>query len=408
MRLQTADSSFLSLLLLSCVVCLSLLPLNSEAANFKQVVSVSDQKEWKKLLKTRTNVLALFTNGEKHVASLLPTFDNVADRIRGKGTLVYIDCTTKDGKKFCKNLKIKANPYVLKHYKDGKFNKDYDRLLNEKSMYSFMENPTADPPWSEDSTASDVRHVEGPNDFERLLAKEKRPILMFFYAPWCGHCKRMKPEFAEAATEVKSRFVLAGMDVDSPDAYGIRQEFNITGFPTIVYFEKGKKKFDYGGGRDKDGILEWLKDPKPPSEAPPTQEEPPWSEVESDVVHLTSDTFDTFVAENPSVLVMFYAPWCGHCKAMKPDYMQAAKMMKDAGVHGVLAAVDATKETELGKKYDVKGFPTIKYFGEGEMKYEYGYGRTTTDIVDFMTEPRAPPPPEKDWSEIESEVRGEG
>ena len=405
MRLQTADSSFLSLLLLSCAVCLSLLSLNSEAANLKQVVTISDQKEWKKLLRTRTNVLALFMSGEKHVASLLPTFDSVADRIRGKGTLVYVDCTTKDGKKFCKNLKVKANPYVLKHYKDGKFNKDYDRLLNEKSMYSFMENPTADPPWSEDSTASNVRHIEGPSDFERLLAKEKRPILVFFYAPWCGHCKRMKPEFAEAATEVKGRFVLAGMDVDSPDAYGIRQEFNITGFPTIVYFEKGKKKFDYGGGRDKDGILEWLKDPKPPAEAPPTQEEQPWSEVESDVVHLTSDTFDPFVTENPSVLVMFYAPWCGHCKAMKPDYMQAAKMMKDAGVHGVLAAVDATKETELGKKYDVKGFPTIKYFGEGEMKYEYGYGRSATDIVDFMTEPRAPPPPEKDWAEIESEVR---
>ena len=404
MWLTSADSTLL-LFLLSSALCLSLLPLNSEAVSLKQVVSVSDQKEWKKLLKTHTNVLALFTNGEKPVASFLPMYDVVADRIRGKGTLVYIDCTSKDGKKFCKNLKIKANPFVLKHYKDGKFNKDYDRLMTEKSMYSFMENPTAEPPWSEDPTASDVRHVEGPDDFGRLLAKEKRPTLMFFYAPWCGHCKRMKPEFAEAATQVKGHYVLAGMDVDSPDAYGIRQEFNITGFPTLVYFEKGRKKFEYGGGRDKAGILEWLEDPKPPSEAPSTQEELPWSEVESDVVHLTTETFDSFITENPSVLVMFYAPWCGHCKAMKPSYMDAAKRMKDGGVHGVLAAVDATKEAELGKRYDVKGFPTIKYFGEGEMKYDYGYGRTMEDIVDFMTEPRAPPPPEKDWSEIESEVR---
>ena len=404
MRLTSADSSLL-LFLLSSLLCLSLLPLVCEAVNFKQVVTVSDQKEWKKVLKTRTNVLALFANGEKSVASYLPMYEAVADRIRGKGTLVYVDCTSKDGKKFCKNLKIKANPFVLKHYKDGKFNKDYDRLLNEKSMNSFMENPTVDPPWSEDTVAADVRHVEGPHDFEKLLAKEKRPILVFFYAPWCGHCKRMKPEFAEAATEVKGRYVLAGMDVDSPDAYGIRQEFNITGFPTLVYFEKGRKKYEYGGGRDKAGILEWLKDPKPPSEAPPTQEEQPWSEVESDVFHLTTDKFDSFIATNPSVLVMFYAPWCGHCKAMKPGYMEAAKMMKEGGVNGVLAAVDATKEADLGKRYDVKGFPTIKYFGEGEMKYDYGYGRTAEDIVDFMTEPREPPPPEKEWSETESEVR---
>lgn len=404
MQLATADTSFLMLVLLSALLCLSLFTPNLEAVNFRQVVTISDQKEWKKLLKTRTNVLALFTNGEKHVTSFLQTYDTVADRIRGKGTLVYVDCTNKDGKKFCKNLKIKANPFVLKHFKDGKFNKDYDRLLNEKSMFSFMENPTADPPWSEDSTASDVRHVDGPSDFEKLLTKEKRPILMFFYAPWCGHCKRMKPEFAEAASAVNGRYILAGMDVDSPDAYGIRQEFNITGFPTLVYFEKGRKKFDYGGGRDKEGILEWLKNPKPPAEAPPTQEEPPWNEVESDVVHLTTENFDSFMTENPSVLVMFYAPWCGHCKAMKPSFMDAAKMMKGAGVHGVLAAVDTTKETELATKYDVKGYPTIKYFGEGEMKYEYGYGRTTEDIVDFMTEPRAPPPPEMEWSEIESEV----
>ena len=132
MRLVTADSSLLHLVLVS-FFCLSLLPFTSGASNFKQVVTISDQKEWKKLLKTRTNVLTLFTSGEKHVASFLPTFDAVADRIRGKGTLVYVDCTSKDGKKFCKNLKIKPNPFVLKHYKDGKFNKDYDRLMNEKS-----------------------------------------------------------------------------------------------------------------------------------------------------------------------------------------------------------------------------------------------------------------------------------
>lgn len=390
------------LLLLAASISLS----HSASSSPKHLTVVSDLKEWKKLLKTHTNVLSLFTNGEKHITSFLPTYDKVAGQIRGKGTMVYIDCTTKDGKKLCKNLKIKPNPFVMKHYKDGQFNKDYDRLMQEKSLYGFMENPTADPPWSEDPGARDVRHVESPVDFEKMLKKEKKPILTMFYAPWCGHCKRMKPEFASAASEVKTQFVLAGMDVDTPDAYGIRQEFNITGFPTIVYFEKGRKKFEYGGGRDKDGILEWLRDPKPPEDAKPQEEEQPWSEVESDVVHLTTENFDTFIAGNPSVLVMFYAPWCGHCKAMKPGYMEAAKTMKEESVAGALAAVDATKETELGTKYGVKGFPTIKYFEFGELKYEYGYGRTAEDIVEFMKEPKEPPPPEKEWAETESEVGG--
>ena len=160
------------------------------------------------------------------------------------------------------------------------------------------------------------------------------------------------------------------------------------------------------GGRDKEGILEWLKDPQPPEVSPSSsqQEEAPWSEVESEVVHLTTQGFDDYMETHPSVLIMFYAPWCGHCKAMKPAYMEAAVMMKEQEVGGILAAVDATKEAELGDRYGVKGYPTIKYFGEGGVQYDYGYGREAEDLVNFMREPLEPPPPEKEWAEIESAV----
>ena len=367
-----------------------------------EVVTVTEHKEWKKLLRTRLNVLALFSSGDRHVESLMPAYNRVSTGVKGQGTLLYVDCS--NSKKLCSVLKMKPATFELKHYQDGKFHKDYDRLLTEKSLLSFMKDPSADPPWSEDVSANDVRHVETPGDFYKLISKEES-VLMMFYAPWCGHCKRLKPEYAAAATELKKKSVLAAMDVDKPDAFAIRQDYNISGFPTIIYFESGDRKYDYSGGRDTEGIIEWMNNPQPPAEQPTeSQNEVEWSEQATNVVHLNEDNFDDTISTHANVLVMFYAPWCGHCKAMKPHYDAAAKIMKEEQIQGILAAVDATKATKLSSKYKVDGFPTVKFFQYGEYKYEYGFPRTTEALVQFMKDPQEPPPPEKEWSEIPSEV----
>ncbi len=49
---------------------------------------------------------------------------------------------------------------------------------------------------------------------------------------------------------------------------------------------------------------------------------------------------------------------CGHCKAMKPAYGEAAAQLDDEGVKGVLAAVEATSESQLAQRFDIKGYPT--------------------------------------------------
>lgn len=62
-----------------------------------------------------------------------------------------------------------------------------------------------------------------------------------------------------------------------------------------------------------------------------------WTDTDSEVVHLTTLSFDPVIKEESSVLVMFYAPWCSHCKRMKPEYERAAAIMKTEGV-GFFAA----------------------------------------------------------------------
>lgn len=130
--------------------------------------------------------------------------------------------------------------------------------------------------------------------------------------------------------------------------------------------------------------------------------EPDWSaDTNSEIVHLTAQGFDPAIKDEKSVLVMFYAPWCGHCKRMKPEYEKAALAMKERNVPGVLAALDATKESAIGERYKVKGYPTVKYFVNGEFKFDVNV-REAEKIVDFMRDPKEPPPPpppEKPWEE---------
>lgn len=83
-------------------------------------------------------------------------------------------------------------------------------------------------------------------------------------------------------------------------------------------------------------------------------------------------------------IVEFYAPWCGHCKALEPEYKQAASQLKGSVK---LGKVDATVETALAQRFNVKGYPTVKVFDYGEKKdstaYDYPGERKAQAIVDF-------------------------
>ncbi|GAB2275087.1 Protein disulfide isomerase-like 1-4 [Dionaea muscipula] len=102
---------------------------------------------------------------------------------------------------------------------------------------------------------------------------------------------------------------------------------------------------------------------------------------EKDVVVLKERNFRDVIENNRFVMVEFYAPWCGHCQALAPEYAAAATELKAEEV--VLAKIDATEENELAHEYDVQGYPTVLFFVDGEHKPFNGL-RTKEGIVTWI------------------------
>ncbi|OWM84187.1 hypothetical protein CDL15_Pgr028179 [Punica granatum] len=108
---------------------------------------------------------------------------------------------------------------------------------------------------------------------------------------------------------------------------------------------------------------------------------------DKDVVVLKEGNFSDFVERNRFVMVEFYAPWCGHCQALAPEYAAAATELK--GEEVALAKVDATEEEELSQKYEVQGFPTVYFFVDGVHK-PYTGQRTKDAIVTWIRKKTGP------------------
>lgn len=213
------------------------------------------------------------------------------------------------------------------------------------------------------------------------FVQPKELVLVEFYAPWCGHCKKMEPEYSKAAKKLApSGLVLA--KVDATKESELAKEFMVQGFPTLILFRKGEKVEDYSGERTAEAMVEYML----------KMNDPNWKPPPSAIVHLGADNFTKFVKEEKLSLVMFYAPWCKHCKQIMPEFEGAAQELKEWNIH--LIKVDGTREKELADQYGIGGWPQLKMFRKGRV-YDYNGPREKQNIIDYMQGQSSPPTEEK-------------
>lgn len=203
----------------------------------------------------------------------------------------------------------------------------------------------------------------------------------------------MAPEYKKVARALKGVVKVGAVDCD--EHKDLAGKFGVQGFPTIKIFT-GKDSTAYQGERTAKAIAEAglaaarkkVKDQLDGKSSSGSGSGKAGSGGDGDVIELTDSDFKKQVLDSDDVwLVAFVAPWCGHCKNLKPEWAKAASELKGKVK---LGQVDSTVHSSTAQQYGVQGYPTIKFFPGGKKTsssaQDYEGGRSASDIVAYALE----------------------
>ncbi|PIC41310.1 hypothetical protein B9Z55_008773 [Caenorhabditis nigoni] len=228
-------------------------------------------------------------------------------------------------------------------------------------------------------------------NFDSKVLKSDRIWVVEFYAPYCGHCKSLVPEYKKAAKLLKGIASIGSIDGTVQKA--LPQKYGIKGWPTIKIFGLGDKSkpIDYDGPRTAKGIVDVIQktikktlEERNGGKSKKSEKSSKKSGISGKVVTLTDSNFEKLVLNSKDAwMVEFFAPWCGHCQKLAPEWEKAAKAMAGKVKFG---ALDATAHQSISRKFGIQGFPTIKFFAPGSTSSDgedYQGGRTSSELISY-------------------------
>lgn len=329
-----------------------------------------------------------------HCKRLAPTWDELGEKYNSKEersvTVGKVDCTVDT--ELCSEEGVTGYP-TLKFYKIGiKEAVRYKGPRDVESLESFVkeqvglggkaeaeaEVPTPEKGLVELGEDTFHKHVEVGMHFVK------------FYAPWCGHCQTLAPVWEKLAETFQHDPAVSIAKVDCVAYRSVCSEFEIKGYPTLLWIQDGKQQDKYQGGRgheDLKGYVDKMKraaakvtDDFETEDSMKIPDEPP-----APVVVLTGDNFNNAITSGVT-FVKFFAPWCGHCRRIAPTWEDLAR--KTVGNTDItIAEVDCTSEAskELCTQEGVEGYPTMILYKDGEKVEEYNGSRELDALYTFVT-----------------------
>jgi len=192
-----------------------------------------------------------------HCKRFAPTWDKVAEEKAPLASIsgfnmAQVDCIAQGD--LCNSNGVTGYPQLMV-FQDGKKTLEYsgDRSHDDLSSFidkhvaeytrSFVSEPVVPQSSSHLNTDGSVRVLSSEN-FEKSLTEG--PTFIKFYAPWCGHCKKLAPVWAELATRAKGRVNIAEVNCD--DHGTLCKSQGVDGYPMLFFYNAGQK-VDYRGGR---------------------------------------------------------------------------------------------------------------------------------------------------------------
>jgi protein disulfide-isomerase A1 len=212
---------------------------------------------------------------------------------------------------------------------------------------------------------------------------------LLFAAKSAADYDTLMADYTAAAKGYKGKLLFVLVDCDVDDNKRVMEFFGITeeDCPAmrVINMEKNMAKYaPPTAGMSKDDITAFVDGVLDGSIERHLKSEEVPDNSENAVKVVVGKNFDEIVMDpTKNVLVEFYAPWCGHCKALVPVWEELGQKFKDHD-NIVIAMSDATANEFAD--VEVQGFPTIKFFpaGEGAEMQDYNGGRTLEDFIKFL------------------------